>query len=591
MQLARHGLYVGARRRRALAIPAALSLAMLFGGAAFFFLLRPTVSGAVVDAYSGQPLRTVRVTLNGDSTLTTSSGSFSLPAPREASTLAIDAPDGYASIDRPISGGRVANLRIELRPTTLQGTIINARGGSPLVGVVVQAINASNEASTDALTDADGRFTLRDVPEGARLIIVGSGFTRREVELNRQASIEVAIRPDILRGTVRARDGTSIAGARIGMPGALTSAGADGAFTLTSMPDSNVVSVVASGYATQRVEIGDALSLDFVLDPLVIKSIYLTADTLARDDKFAALLALADRTEINAMVLDLKDSTGLLLYDSKNPMALQLGAVKPRFDVHQRLAALKQHGIYAIARVVAMEDPVLATKRPELAIRDSTTGGIWKTVNGVAWVNATKPEVWEYLTSIALEAADLGFDEVQFDYVRFPSDGNIDAIDLGVPDTLPVRTKAIRDFLTTAHDALNQRGVALSADIFGIAMWDNNDNGIGQQLEDLAPAVDYLSPMIYPSHFALGSIGFDVPNDHPYEVILESLKRGGARVANAKRILRPWLQDFSYGKGIAYGSKEVRAQIQATTDYGASGWLLWNANNDFTESALLPQGR
>lgn len=568
-----------------------LSLALLAGVAAFYFMLRPTVSGAVVDAYTGQPVTGAVVTVGNNTAGTGADGTFRLPASSSAATLSVQPPSGYATAEVPIAAGRTAGLRVELRPTTLQGLVINARGGAPLAGVIVQAVNDKNEASTDAVSDGDGQFTLHDMPERARLVLIGNGFTRREVELNRQSSIEVAIRPDILTGTVKARDGTPIPDARIGVTGAVTTTKADGAFTINNVPDTGFVSVLAPGYVTQRVEIGAAITLDFVLDPFTVKSLYLTGDSLAREDKFSALLAMADRTEINAMVLDLKGSDGLLLYDSQYAPARELGAVKPIFDVRQRLAVLKQHHMYTIARVVAMEDPLLATKRPELAIRDTSTGGVWKTVNGVAWVNATKPAVWDYLTGIALEAADLGFDEVQFDYVRFPSDGNIEAIDLGVPDTLAVRTKAIYDFLSTAHDALTQRGVALSADIFGIAMWDSNDNGIGQKLENIAPAVDYLSPMIYPSHFALGSIGFDIPNDHPYEVILESLKRGGARFPNSKKKLRPWLQDFSYGPGITYGPAQVRAQIQATADYGASGWLLWNANNVFTEPALLPKGR
>lgn len=591
MQLARHSLYVGTRRRRTLAVPVVLSVALLAGVAAFYFMLRPTVSGGVVDAYSGEPIAGAAVALGSNTVATAGDGGFQLPASSRATVLTVEAPSGYATVELPIAAGRRAGLRIELRPTTLRGQVINARGGAPLVGVVVQAVNDKNEASTDAVTDADGQFTLQDVPEQARVVFIGNGFTRREVELNRQSTIEVAIRPDLITGSVKGRDGAPISDARIGAAGTVTTTRADGTFTLTNVPDTGPISVVAPGYVKQRVELGSAVTLDFVLDPFTVKSLYLTGDSLAREDKFGALLAMANRTEINAMVLDLKDSDGLLLYDSQYAPARELGAVKPVYDVRQRLAVLKQHHIYTIARVVAMEDPLLATKRPELAIRDTTTGGVWKTVNGVAWVNATKPAVWDYLTGIALEAADLGFDEVQFDYVRFPSDGNIDAIDLGVPDTLAVRTKAIHDFLSAAHDALNQRGVALSADIFGIAMWDSNDNGIGQQLENIAPAVDYLSPMIYPSHFALGSIGFDIPNDHPYEVILESLKRGGARFPNSKKKLRPWLQDFSYGPGIPYGAKEVRAQIQATIDYGASGWLLWNANNVFTEPALLPKKR
>jgi hypothetical protein len=202
-----------------------------------------------------------------------------------------------------------------------------------------------------------------------------------------------------------------------------------------------------------------------------------------------------------------------------------------------------------------------------------------------------RPEVWQYNSEIALEAAQLGFDEVQYDYVRFPTDGDMEAIDLRAPDTSATRSEAIHNFLKMTHDALAQYGVALGADIFGIALWVPDDNGIGQQLERIAPVVDYICPMIYPSHFSPGSLGYDLPNDHPYEVILESLQNGDARIADARAKFRPWLQDFTYGPGIDYGPNEVRAQIQATYDFGATGWMLWNANATFTEGALQPEKR
>ncbi|MDP9371537.1 MAG: putative glycoside hydrolase, partial [Chloroflexota bacterium] len=326
------------------------------------------------------------------------------------------------------------------------------------------------------------------------------------------------------------------------------------------------------------------------VDPLTVRAIYLNPDSIIDDATFNGLLALAGRTEINAMVLDIKDETGWLYHDSAVALAREIGAVRPRYDLRRRLATLKAHGICAIARIVCMQDPTLATRRPALAVRNSKTGGIWENDNGAAWVNALRPEVWRYNTAVAVEAAVFGFDEIQYDYVRFPSDGDMAAIDLGAESTVATRTEAIYQGLKTTREALAPRGVPLAADIFGIVLVLPDDNNIGQQLEALAPVVDVLCPMIYPSHFPPGGLGWRVPNDHPYEVILESLQLGGERIDDAKRKFRPWLQDFSYGRGKDYGPEEVRAQIQATYDFGATGWMLWNANNTYTEGALLPEG-
>jgi hypothetical protein len=440
-------------------------------------------------------------------------------------------------------------------------------------------------------TDAGGRYHLADLPGGAaRLIAEGPGFARKEIALVPGAGLDLTLRPDTIGGVVRASDGKPLPKATVAMAGVTTTTGADGAYTLAGIPDDSRVVVKASGYAPQERTPGEARALDFRLEPLVVKGIYLTPDALLDDDRFDALLALADRTEINAMVLDFKDESGRLFHASPHPLANAIGAVRPAYDLRERLARLREHDIYAIARIVCMQDHTLAYARPDLAVLDRR-GGVWENDNGAAWVNAMLPEVWGYNIELAVEAAELGFDEIQYDYVRFPSDGDVDAIEVGTEYTAAARTDAIYGFLTATQEALAPRGVPLAIDIFGIALWDQHDNGIGQQLERLAPVVDYLNPMIYPSHFSTGWFGVERPNDHPYLAIMQSLRAGGERMEQPQRKQRPWLQDFSYGRGAEYGPDQVRAQIQATYDYGATGWLLWNAKSIFTEDALLPEPR
>ena len=591
MQLGRDRYYIGRRRERGPVLPFFLSAAVVVAGIYTFIALRPTIGGTVTDVYTGEPLAGVTLTLGGQRAKTDGQGRFTLAPVREPTMLVARAPEGYAPAEQELRRDSSKELRLALRPTVLSGRIVRNGSDAPLPGIVVRAVNAAGVTSPEVTTDEQGRYALTNVPEGARLVVEGPGFGRKEVEIEPGTTRNLALRPDTISGTVKARNGAPLPGATVAARGVSTTAKPDGSYTLTGVPEGAPIVVKDAGYKGATVDPGDLTTLHLILDPLVVKSIYLTPESIIKDHKFNALLALADRSEINAMVIDFKDEEGWVWHDSKVALAREIGAVHPSYDVAARLKTLKEHGVYTIARVVCMLDPSLAHARPELAVRNSKTGGIWKNYGGAAWVNAMRPEVWRYNTEIALEAADLGFDEVQFDYVRFPSDGDLDAIEVGAPYTPETRSNAIYNFLKGGHEALSRRGVALSADIFGIALWDRSDVGIGQQLEKIAPVVDYICPMIYPSHYYPGAMGLDLPNDHPYEVILMSLEEGGARIDKAGIKFRPWLQDFSYGRGIEYGPEQVRAQMKATYDFGSTGWMLWNANNTFTEGALLPESR
>jgi len=253
------------------------------------------------------------------------------------------------------------------------------------------------------------------------------------------------------------------------------------------------------------------------------------------------------------------------------------------------LKEMHDKGIYAIARIVCFEDPILAQAKPDWAIHDLTTGGLWTTYNGLAWVNAHDRNVWQYNVDLATEAANLGFDEIQLDYIRFPSDGILENADYGDEHADETRLQAITGFLGQMQTALKQTNSWLAVDIFGLTMWDDDDGGIGQNVVAIEPLVDVICPMIYPSHFYPGDLGLDIPNNHPYEVILWSLQSGAAKIPQARDKLRPWLQNFSYGEGIEYGDAEVLAQIQATDEFGSTGWMLWAPDNEYAVGALSPQ--
>lgn len=324
-----------------------------------------------------------------------------------------------------------------------------------------------------------------------------------------------------------------------------------------------------------------------------VKGVYVTglmAGSIYMDD----LISLVDETELNTMVIDIKDDKGKLTYYTKLDSANRMGAGGTDIgDIQGLMAKLKEHDIYTIARIVCFKDPVLAAGRPELALKkaDGTpvTDG-----NGLAWVNPYRIEVWEYLTQIAAEAADMGFDEIQFDYVRFPVGKDAASADYGVDVNAYTKEQAITDFLTYASDRLHEKNIVVGADVFGTIIGSSVDKEhIGQNYQVLGSVLDVISPMVYPSHYKEKVFGLDVPDAHPYEAVLAALQSSKKELEavpeQERAIVRPWLQSFTatWVPGhISYKGEQIRQQIQAVYDTGYDEWILWNASNRYPGEAL-----
>ena len=238
---------------------------------------------------------------------------------------------------------------------------------------------------------------------------------------------------------------------------------------------------------------------------------------------------------------------------------------------------LNQHGIWPIARIVVFKDPFLSRKKPELAVK-SKSGDLWRDQKGMTWVDPNSRQVWKYNVNVAKEAIELGFQEIQFDYVRFTSDGQISQCVYPFTDGAK-KEDVIRDFLAYASGELKPLGVEVSADIFGLVTSADGDLGIGQRLEKVAQNVDIVSPMVYPSHYARGSFGIANPDLKPYETVLRGLTDARKRLDGTAVQIRPWLQDFSLGNH--YGREQVQAQIKAVKDAGLSEWIFWNPSNRY----------
>lgn len=544
------------------------------------------LSGIVRNAYTNEPVSGAVVSSSGSSVTTNGSGEFSV-AERDATALSISR-ENYEATQFAVTPG-AEDLEIQLRPTILQGQVTNQLTGDPIPGVTVMA-TGDGDATVKAITDDEGRYVLNNIPRNTTVSVDLDGYSPHAQTVGESIEMDFEIRADVVTGLITDDTGAPLPDATIQMGEAVTTSAPDGTYRLSGIPASGSVVVKKSGY---REALADELPDDMVfnasLTRFVVRSLYATGLTVASDESWEALLQVADNTEVNAMVVDLKDSSGQVLYDTQVPLAHEIGAVNELLDVRQKLDDLKERDLYSIARIVVFEDPILAEQRPELAIRDSTTGGLWVTYDGLAWVNAYERTVWQYNIDLAVEAANLGFDEIQLDYIRFPTDGLLETAEYGTDFGDETKSQAISGFLQQMQVALAPTGAYLAVDIFGFTLFEESDGGIGQQLESIEPYVDVICPMIYPSHFHPGAMGLDIPNNHPYEVILWSLQSGAERLGDKSYKFRPWIQDFSYGEGIEYGAAEVYAQIQATEDFGASGWMVWNAANVYSTEAFAKE--
>ncbi|MEK7612292.1 MAG: putative glycoside hydrolase [Patescibacteria group bacterium] len=340
--------------------------------------------------------------------------------------------------------------------------------------------------------------------------------------------------------------------------------------------------------------------------PEIIKAIYATSWSAGSKTKMDYLIDLIAKTELNAIVIDVKDFSGFITYDTTLPQVLEYGAREIRIGkINSLVKRLHDEGIYVIGRVSVFQDERLATARPDLAAVSSTTQTIWHDRKGLPWIDPNSKDAWDYNIAIAKDALARGFDEINFDYIRFASDGNLKDIVYPHWDGKTFHATVIHNFWKYVREQIPDRPI--SADLFGLTTVNYDDLGIGQKLENAIPYFDAIAPMVYPSHYYPGSFGLQKPALYPYEVVKKSMDVAVTRLIEKSRqvtgnfstttpvipisTFRPWLQDFNLGAD--YTAEMVRAQIQATYDATAdypgtlSGWMLWNPSNNYTKGALL----
>jgi hypothetical protein len=330
----------------------------------------------------------------------------------------------------------------------------------------------------------------------------------------------------------------------------------------------------------------------YVSTPDPVKGIYMTSWVAGTPKLRGSLINLIESSELNTIVIDIKDYSGKIVFSiGDNQKLKSYGSEEIRIsDLQDFIESLHKKGIYVIARLAVFQDAYFVKYRPDLAVKNKAGTAVWKDRKGISWIDAGSRDYWDYIVMLSKEARKVGFDEINFDYIRFPSDGDMKDISFPFSSTTP-KSIVLKDFFQFLHDSLEGTGLKISADLFGMTTTAKDDMGIGQVLENALPYFDYISPMVYPSHYPPTFEGFIEPEAHPYDVVhfaMQSAVKRAEELASTtgKQVakLRPWLQDF--GLKMTYGPEEVKAQIKATNDVGLSSWLLWSASNKYTKGAL-----
>ena len=323
------------------------------------------------------------------------------------------------------------------------------------------------------------------------------------------------------------------------------------------------------------------------------KGIYVSSAYINK--KLDDALKLLDETELNAMVIDIKSDAGYITYKMDYDVAKEINSCTDTIgNISATVKKLKEHGVYLIARVVALKDPVLAERKPELALKN-TDGTIFRDTSGLAWVNPYEEKVWEYLTEVCKQCVEVGFDEVNLDYIRFSTDKGMSNVDFGPKADEMTRIEVITEGIRKICETIKPMGAFVSCDVYGAIISSSVDARIvGQSYFNMAKYLDYICPMVYPSHYGDGYYGLDYPDTHPYDLVYHALMDSQKVLymidpAENKAEVRPWLQDFTatwVKHHLTYGKSEVRSEINAVYDAGYSEWLLWNAAVTYTGDAL-----
>lgn len=446
--------------------------------------------------------------------------------------------------------------------------------GSPVTAASVDIGGSQMGTSGD-----DGRIQLEWSPSMTVLEVSAPGHVAQRLTIAERPedTIDVVIKARILRGRVVDAEGSPVSNVTVTAGAASGVSDAEGHFSIRGA-EPGIVEVSRLAWLSSTFDWdgspGDSL---VEIEPFTVRAVHIRGDAVP--GRLEEFIEMAHDTELNALMIDLKDESGRIFFDTTNEIAIQVEAAEPMFELSRVTDRAHEEGLYVIGRLVTFSDPIAARGAPSMSVWDSELNEPYS-ANGQYFLDPTDPDARQYGLDLAIEACSKGLDEVQFDYVRFPDQRRESStFDEGVTEA--VRLPTIIGFLSDAVAALHPMGCAVAADVFGFITTVGGDGAIGQRWEDIASVVDVVSPMLYPSHYGAEWFGYDVPNDHPGPVVREALEDGMSRLPRSV-IVRPWLQDFGYDAG------QVREQITSAEQFGL-GWMLWNAFSNVTVDALMPE--
>lgn len=335
----------------------------------------------------------------------------------------------------------------------------------------------------------------------------------------------------------------------------------------------------------EEIKEGESLVSFHQKTPETVRALYMSAWTASSiKDREKLLKTIESSNSINAIVLDIKDATGRVSFLVDDPIVANTGSPENKIsDIREFIQQLHEKNIYVIGRISVFQDPYLTKKYPEWAIQSISKKSPWKDKKGLSFLDPTQDVVHTYIIALARASYEIGFDEINFDYIRFPSDGNMQ--DIQYPENSGTRSEILERFFKKLHSEMTIDQIPTSADLFGLTTEATDDMGIGQVLEKVLPYFDFIAPMIYPSHYGKGYQGFSNPAEHPYAVVKSAMQQGIARAANMELSpskFRPWIQDFDMGA--SYGTTEILDQIKALEELDIQSFMIWDPANRYTQN-------
>ncbi|MGE5264545.1 MAG: putative glycoside hydrolase [Acidobacteriota bacterium] len=537
-----------------------------------FDLIPNQVAGYVLDAETNQTLAGVPLRF-GDRDITANEmGAFTIRAVKKGTPVSVQVV-GYQPAVLTFDGEN--NFNVPLIPSVITVTVVDL-AGQPVRNARIRA------GDQTASTDPQGRVLLRRLKPGTTISASASGFDSASTGPVTSNQVRLSLRPNILEGNVLdAATGKPVSNTLVYLGNTIVASDAKGAYHFDNVPTKATLTFKAPGYQKTTVEVAGASRRDVKLQPFRVKGIHIPFGMTP--ERVRENIDMVKKTELNAIVIDVKAEKGRVGWDSAVPLAKEINAPYLKgIDLLEVVERCRLDNIYCIARMPVFQDTLLANTRPDLALRYAN-GRIHADNNETAWTNAANTTVWDYNIALAKEVAALGFDEIQFDYIRFP--GQVSGLYTGELAKEDGRVAAVAGFLARAQKELRPTGVFISADVFGLTTATEDDQYTGQRLKDLGAYLDYISPMVYPDVWAgasdLLSKGLGIGNCSlavrcPYDVIYNSYKRSADKTPAKVRL---WLQAYP-GRG-NFGIAEYKLQKKAAEEAGSVGWMFWNGSGNY----------